>query len=165
MGLLKLNNILSCVILILLFSCDRHKKYDSYQSLENEVWTSDNIVVFNVDIDNVKQPTDVFLNVRSDSKYQYRNLFIVTKIISPEKNVLQDTLEFEMADAFGNWLGEGLTDVKNNKLYFLENYIFQEKGTYQFEFSQAMRKRGEINGISELSGITDVGLRIEESKK
>jgi len=165
MGLLKLNNILSCVILILLFSCDRYKKYDSYQSLENEVWMSDNTVVFNVVIDNVKQPTDVFLNVRSDSKYQYRNLFIVSKITSPKKNVLQDTLEFEMADAFGNWLGEGLTDVKNNKLYCLENYTFQEKGTYQFEFSQAMRKRGEIHGISELSGITDVGLRIEESKK
>lgn len=165
MGLLKVNKILFCIVLILSFSCDRYKKYDSYQTLENKVWKAKDSVLFKVGIEDISKPHHVFLNVRTDNQYQYRNLYVISKMTLPSKIVIQDTLEYEMADAFGNWLGEGFTDVRNNKLYFLENYTFPETGTYRFEFFQAMRKRGQVEGISELLGITDVGLRIEESKK
>ncbi|NIJ44013.1 gliding motility-associated lipoprotein GldH [Wenyingzhuangia heitensis] len=160
-----MNKLLFCVVLILSISCDRYKKYDSYQTLKNGTWQAKDSVVFKADIKDTIQSHHVFLNVRTDNNYQYRNLFVISKVTLPSKIVIQDTLEYEMADAFGNWLGDGLTDVKNNKLFFLEDYIFPERGTYQFEFFQAMRKRGEIDGVPKLFGVIDVGLRIEESTK
>ena len=152
-------------MLVVFVSCDEAKIYDSYQTLTNKAWELDTPVVFDVVVDDTIKKHHVFLNVRTDNEYLYRNLYVLSKLTLPNKTVIQDTLEYEMADAFGNWLGEGLTDVRDNKLYFLENYQFPEKGNYQFEFSHGMRKRNEVEGIENLTGITDIGLRIEESTK
>jgi len=43
-----------------------------------------------------------------------------------------------------------------------ENIIFPISGQYTFSIWQAMRKNGEVNGVSQLQGISDVGLRIEK---
>lgn len=161
MGLLKVNKFFCFIAILVSISCDSNKEYDSYQSIENSLWKLNEPVVFEVDIEQAEAQQNVFLNVRTDSNYPYRNLYIISKMILPNGAVLQDTLEYEMADAFGNRLGAGITDVKDNKLYYLENYKFPKKGTYVFEFHQAMRKRGDIKGIEELKGITAVGLRIE----
>ena len=162
MGLQRVNKIISIIFIFICISCDSNKKYDTYQSIKNSVWKLEEPVVFEVDIQDTISQQNVFLNVRTDSKYPYRNLFIISKMTLPNGAILKDTLEYEMADAFGNWLGDGITDVKDNKLYYLENYKFTKKGTYIFEFYQAIRNRGEINGLKELKGVTDVGLRIED---
>lgn len=165
MGLLRVNKILVIVLLLLFVSCDEVKIFDSYQTLTNKAWELDKPVVFKVAIEDISKKHHVFLNIRTDNDYLYRNLYVLSKLTLPNKTVVQDTLEYEMTDPFGNWLGVGLTDVRDNKLYFLENYQFPEKGTYQFEFSHGMRKRNEIDGIQSLTGITDIGLRIEKLSK
>lgn len=76
-----------------------------------------------------------------------------------------DTLEYEMTDVFGNWLGAGFTDIKENKLFYKENVIFSEKGAYKFSVQHATRSVNDIEGEIPLHGITDVGLRIENVKK
>ncbi|MGY5355210.1 gliding motility lipoprotein GldH [Wenyingzhuangia sp. IMCC45467] len=157
-----MNKIIYLIFFISCISCDANKEYDSYQSMKNGLWNLEEPVIFEVDIEDTKSQQNVFLNVRTDSQYQYRNLYVISKMILPNGAILQDTLEYEMADAFGNSLGDGMTDVKENKLYYLEKYRFTKKGTYTFEFYQAMRKRGEIEGLQELKGVTDVGLRIEK---
>lgn len=162
MDLLKVSKFLGVVVLFLmLVACDEHKVYDQYQTQENKAWVLEKPVVFQVDIKDALKKYNVLLNVKTDNDYLYRNLYVLTKVRLPNSTSIIDTLEYEMTDAFGNWLGEGYMDVRNNKLLFLENYEFPEKGIYQFEFSHGMRKRGEVEGISELTGITDIGLRIE----
>ena len=162
MGLQRVNEIIYFIFVFLCISCDSDKKYDTYQAMDNSVWRLEEPVVFEVDIEDTNSQQNVFLNVRTDSDYPYRNLYVISKMTLPNGAILQDTLEYEMADAFGNWLGDGMTDVKDNKLYYLEKYKFPKKGTYRFEFYQAMRNRGEIKGLEELKGVTDVGLRIED---
>ena len=76
-----------------------------------------------------------------------------------------DTLEYEMADVYGNWLGAGFTDIKENKLFYKENVVFSEKGDYKFNIQQATRSVYDIEGKNTLQGITDVGLRIEKVKE
>ena len=67
-----------------------------------------------------------------------------------------------MADVDGKFLGEGLTDLKENVLEFKSNVIFPTTGTYNISIQQAMRKSGEIDGITSLKGVTDVGIQIEK---
>ena len=70
-----------------------------------------------------------------------------------------------MAAPNGELLGKGFSDVKESKLWYkgYENdFIFSEKGVYKVNVQHAMRKNGEIEGVQNLEGITEVGFRIEK---
>ena len=82
----------------------------------------------------------------------------------PDLTKVVDTLEYEMADATGRFLGSGFSDRKENKLFYKENVRFKESGIYLFQIRQAMRKRNEVAGISPLQGISDVGISVEKVK-
>lgn len=85
--------------------------------------------------------------------------------MAPNQFVTIDTLQYEMTDKTGKWLGKGFTDLKENKLFFKENYRFKNKGNYHIKIIHAMRKNKETEGIEELEGISTVGFRIESVKK
>ncbi len=143
-------------------ACDSDRVFDEYKSVPNE-WDKDSTITFNIqEIDSAKI-YDLFINIRNNSEYKYRNLFLVTEVQFPQGKVITDTLEYEMAAPNGEWLGTGFGDVKENKLWFKEQVRFEETGPYQIRIKHAMRKNGEINGIKKLEGITDVGFRIENS--
>ncbi len=89
-------------------------------------------------------------------------MFLIVNIDFPNNNVVVDTLEYEMADIEGNFLGYGFTDLKENILEYKTNVVFPTKGTYTFSIQHAMRKSGDVNGIDLLEGVTDIGLRIEK---
>ena len=76
-----------------------------------------------------------------------------------------DTLHYQMADDKGRFLGEGFSQIKENKLFYKEDIQFPNAGDYQLVMYQAMRRNGTENGIENLEGILDVGLRIEKSKE
>ena len=101
--------------------------------------------------------------MRNNNDYQYSNLFLIVGIDFPNNFSVIDTLEYEMANAEGKFLGSGFTDLKENKLEYKSNVIFPSTGTYHISVQHAMRKSGDIEGISLLQGITDVGLRIEKN--
>jgi gliding motility-associated lipoprotein GldH len=83
----------------------------------------------------------------------------------PNGKILKDTLEYKMADPDGKLLGTGFTDVKENKLWykgFERPFMFNESGEYKIKIQHAMRQNGQVNGIENLVGITDIGFRIEK---
>ena len=51
--------------------------------------------------------------------------------------------------------------IKENKLWYKENFIFNEEGEYTVNIQHAMRENGKVNGVVELEGITDIGFRVE----
>jgi gliding motility-associated lipoprotein GldH len=111
-------------------------------------------------------PYNLFLNVRNNNDYPFNNMYLIVSLREPGKKptIKIDTLEYQMADVDGTLLGEGFTDVKESKLWYLENYVFNRIGNYKVEVVQAVRATGEVNGVAELKGITELGLRIEKTK-
>ncbi|WP_456376073.1 gliding motility lipoprotein GldH [Lutibacter sp.] len=149
----------------MLFSCDTNMVYDQYKSIENQQWYSNksiNFIVSNIDTISTK---NVFINIRNNKNYEFSSIFLITKMEFPSGYKVVDTLEYEMTDSYGNWLGSGFTDIKENKLFYKENVVFSEKGDYKFNIYQATRSVNDIEGKTPLKGITDVGLRIEKGKK
>jgi gliding motility-associated lipoprotein GldH len=139
--------------------------FDDYKSIENHKWSSEkniSFIVFNADTISIR---NVFINIRNNKNYEFSSLFLIAKMEFPSGYKVVDTLEYEMTDAFGNWLGSGFTDIKENKLFYKENVIFSEKGDYQFSVQHATRSINDVESIIPLQGITDVGLRIEKVKK
>jgi gliding motility-associated lipoprotein GldH len=111
-------------------------------------------------------PYNLFLNVRNNNDYPFNNMYLIVSLKEPGKKptIKIDTLEYQMADVDGTLLGEGFTDVKESKLWYLENYVFNRIGNYKVEVVQAVRATGEVDGVAELEGITELGLRIEKTK-
>ena len=103
----------------------------------------------------------MYVNLRNTNDYKYNNLFLIVSTKFPNGKTIIDTLEYRMANAQGEFLGSGFSDLKENKLWYKENVVFKELGEYEFTIQHAMRENGRVEGIKDLEGITDVGLRIE----
>jgi|LGOV01.1.fsa_nt_gb gliding motility-associated lipoprotein GldH len=143
-------------ILFFIVSCDENSIYDEYVNLPDAVWDEDNIVDFNFTLDDSISKNQVYIKIRNTVDYPYSNLYLFTKVNFPDGKVLIDTLEYEMTDAEGLWLGDGVSGLKSNLLYFKKDVIFYKKGDYNISIQHGMR-------TDNLEGIQDVGLRIERN--
>lgn len=155
------NRILFGLIVFSLLACDSNRVFDEYRSVSNQ-WNKDSILSFKVTPPDSINAFNVFINLRNNKDYKYSNLFLIVSTKFPNGKVIKDTLEYRMARPSGEFLGTGFTDVKENKLWYKENVIFNEIGEYEFTIQHAMRKNGSVDGVMNLEGITDVGLRIEK---
>ena len=163
---IKIHKQLSLVALtFLLFSCNSNVVFDQYIPIEDQEWHSEKGVDFIINNLDTISVNNVFINIRNNKNYEFSSLFLIAKLELPNGYKVIDTLEYEMTDASGNWLGSGFTDLKENKLFYKENVVFSEIGTYKFNIQNATRGINDIQGKNPLEGITDVGLSIEKIKK
>ena len=150
------------IILLLIISCNDSTVFNTYKPISGSQWHKDSIVKFTFDPIDTLSKNNVYINLRNNNDYQYNNLYLIVGIHFPNNNKVIDTLEYEMADAEGKFLGAGFTDLKENKLEYKTNVVFPITGTYMVSIQHAMRKSGDVNGIDLLQGVTDVGLEIEK---
>ena len=152
------------IILWLIHSCHSDTVYNHYQKVEKAEWAQNHIVEFEIAMQDSISPYNIFINLRNTKDYGFSNLFLITQMTFPDKTRVIDTLEYEMTDANGLFLGSGFSDIKENKLFYKENIRFHHSGNYILQVEQAMRKRNEVPGINPLQGISDVGISIEKVK-
>lgn len=147
-------------IAIFFLSCDDKRVFDEYKSVGKN-WHKDSIVHFDLpDLDALKK-YNLFVTLRDNSDYKYDNIFLIIALNQPNKQVKVDTLEFQMANPDGSLLGDGFSDIKENKLVYKLNESFLLKGIYKLKIQHAMRETGKIEGDTNLQGISEVGIRIE----
>jgi gliding motility-associated lipoprotein GldH len=154
------NSFLYFLVLIVLISCDKKRVFDEYKTGGNG-WNKDSIVSFDLPAVDTKKQYNLFINIRDNNDYPFNNLFLIVNMEQPDKRTIVDTLEYQMANPDGSLLGEGFTDVKDNKLIYKERMKFNS-GTYKIHIKQAVRQTGKVSGVVKLEGITDVGFRIEK---
>ena len=163
---LRKTNFIGLLLLLLFFtSCDKKQLYSEYKELDGS-WKKSDTLRFTFEQKDTINPYNLFLNVRNNNDYPFNNMYLIVSLKEPGKKptIKIDTLEYQMADVDGTLLGEGFTDVKESKLWYLENYVFNRIGNYKVEVVQAVRATGEVDGVAELKGITELGLRIEKTK-
>ncbi len=161
--LIKRSKLLVLLSLVLVsLSCDSKRIYDQYKTLPNQ-WHKDSIISFTITPPDSINAYNLFVNLRNTNAYKYNNLFLIVEMTFPHGKTIKDTLEYKMAAPSGKLLGTGITDTKENKLWYKEQVVFNESGAYQVNIQQAMRENGQIEGITELEGVTDVGFRIEKT--
>jgi len=158
------NSILICIALLFI-GCDSDKVFDTYMAIPNHEWSSENHLKFEVNASDTISKHNVFIQLRNTDEFEFSTLFIIGKIKFPNGTQVIDTLEYEMADVRGKWLGTGYTSVKENKLFYKENIQFNQSGIYTFNLRQATRKMADVEGKKPLKGVSDVGLRIEKILK
>ena len=156
--------LLIAIALLLGLSCTEQLAYFEYQPTDNGKWGKDQPMEFQFsDLDST-QTYNMYITLRNDEDYPYSNLFLIAEMTRPDGASERDTLEYEMADAQGKWLGTGYGSVKENKLWYKENIVFPVTGVYTVTVSHAMRRNGSVEGIEMLPGVLDVGLQIEKNR-
>ena len=153
------------VLAAMLGSCNDRLVRSEFRATDGGSWSKDNVLEFSFsEVDTARQH-DLFLNIRNDASFPYSNLFLIAELESPSGATVKDTLQYEMAMPDGTWLGKGYGSIKENKLWYKEDIVFSEPGEYRLRVSHAMRKNGNVNGVVNLEGITDVGFEIEKSEE
>ena len=150
------------IAVICFVSCENDMVFDEYKEVSTS-WNEKDIVSFKMNPNDTLQAYNLFVNVRNTNEYKYNNLFLIVEMDFPNGKVVVDTLEYKMAYKTGELLGEGIGAIKTNKLWYKEGVKFTEEGDYEIKIQHAMRKNGEVNGITNLEGVTDVGFSIEKS--
>ena len=156
----KIRLILVC-LLVVFTSCDSNQVFDQYQSVPKQ-WNKGEIIEFSFQAPDSINPYNLYVNLRNNNDYKYSNLFLIVGIDFPNNYQIIDTLEYEMTTPEGRFLGTGISDVLENKLEYKTNVNFPVSGNYTIHVQHAMRKSQEIEGLTYLNGVTDVGIKIEK---
>jgi gliding motility-associated lipoprotein GldH len=150
---------------VIIISCGDRSALNKYQTLENSSWQFGKSIVFDFEVQDTLTPKNLFINIRSNNEYEFSNIYLITELKFSDNSLIIDTLQYEMADASGNFLGTGFSEIKENMLFYKERKVFPVKGKYTLKIAQAMRKNGEVAPIETLKGIQDVGFSIEKIKE
>jgi len=125
-------------------------------AFENSTWSLYNTPDFSITISDTITSSDVYFTIRTGSDYPFRNIFLFVTVISPDKKIVNDTLEYNLADERGNWFGKGFGDIHELDLPYKRNIFFPAKGVYDFKIQHGMR-------VGDLLGVYDIGVRINKS--
>lgn len=159
--------LLALVSLFVVTSCDSKAVYDEYKSIPNK-WHKDSVASFNFKAPDTVKNYNLYVNLRNTNDYKFSNLFLIVELNYPNGKAVKDTLEYKMAAPNGELLGTGFSDIKENKLWYRgykSSFRFSETGDYKVNIQHAMRKNGDVNGVLNLEGITDIGFRVEHAQK
>ena len=158
-----MRNSLTCLIAVLILaSCNSNAIVGEMKSI-NGSWSQEEEVLFELPQLDSLQTYNMFLHLRNSNEYPFNNIYLIVDINFPHGKTVTDTLEYRMAAPDGSWLGQGIGSIKESKLWYKENVRFFEEGVYTLSISQAVRNNGEVGGVSQLRGITDVGYSIEKA--
>ena len=143
-------------ILLTLASCDNKAVSDSYVTIPTTGWDKDSMAVFRVKIKDIGRHYNLFVNVRNEGDYENSNLYLFIDAIGPSGKVERDTVNCLLAEQSGKWRGAGWGNYYQLTQLYKKGVKFPEKGEYTFRFIHGMR-------ADKISGIRDVGLRVEKA--
>jgi len=147
---------LAVVFCVLLVSCSTNYYEKSYE-IKDKVWNHENLFQFKVDITDNTKPYNLFINIKNSTDFIHSNIFLFVNVMYPDNTVFKDTVEGELADYRGQWLGKGNSNFRSNKFLYKRNIKFPNEGTYVFVIQHAMREE-------DLYGILNIGLEVEQIK-
>ena len=151
-----IHQILSALLLAGLISCDPNRIIEENREIENASWSVQDTKSFSFNISDTNLHYNVFLNVRNNNEYTYRNLYLFVEMTSPSNKYFVDTVEIFLADNKGKWLGSGIGNVWLNQVALLEKVKLKEIGAYSVKINHGMRHEM-------LKAINDIGIRVERA--
>ncbi|MCC8146359.1 MAG: gliding motility lipoprotein GldH [Bacteroidales bacterium] len=142
------------LFLVILASCSEKEIFSEYRSISQAEWDKNDILEFEVYIKDTEALYDVFLELRNNNDYSFRNIWLFIDYQTPSGEIRSDTLNADLADIYGKWYGKGISLYTYTFPYGL-NVQYKDTGNYTYTIRQGMRE-------NPLKGISDVGLRVSK---
>ncbi len=157
-------NKFSLIFLFLVQSCNSNAEFIQYNSV-NGIWHKDSIQNFNFELDS--RPNllyNSFINLRINEKYPFNNIFLIVSLRDSLNTLSIDTLEYKLADKYGNFTGNKQINIVENSLLHKENIELDKHKRYFVSIEHVMRIINKADGLENLNGIVDVGYKLEKVK-
>ncbi len=145
--------VVSVLLLGALHSCGISDTYNEMSVLPDNGWFKRDVQRFIAETPELQERYDLYLSVRHNGDYIYRNLWLFVTYTDEQGKARVDTVNCELADDFGRWTGSGWGSYYQQEILLNDNYRFPAGKEAQFTVQQAMRDE-------RIRGITNVGLRI-----
>ncbi len=138
-----------------LAACTQIDLFEKLNNIPNAEWKRDDIQRVELNIADSTQQYRVFVVMRHDNQYAFRNIWINLGIQQPGDSTIQvQPFELQLA-ASDKWLGTGMGDVFERRiLLFPKPVRFPKTGKIVFTLQQNMR-------VDPLPHIFQTGIRIE----
>ena len=154
-----LRNSLFCLLgICLMAACNENTVYHSYQSLPDEGWGKSDTLSFLIPVTDSIPPTlRLFAEVRNRTDYPYHNLYLFISQNLQDSTVWRtDTITINLADSTGRWIGNGWGCIYQSAV-FIKSVRPLYPANYTFKIMNGMKDE-------KLSGINDIGIRIERQE-
>lgn len=152
----RINSVLILAMGLLLLSCGDKPMYEEVVSFDNREWKLDVKPEYTVEVKDASKVYDFTLSLRTTTDYQYSNLWVFMKTITPDGTVAREPFEIVITNDDGSWVGEKSGSVVTTPLYFRSRKL-PIKGKYTFVIEQGITE-------SKVDEVLDLGFRVEESK-
>ena len=145
-----------CYLLLVLSlaSCYFEDSFEEHKDFNGKAWHTDSLVDISLkSIDSLKKH-DIDIIIRHNINYEYQNIFIFVYYDNKK-----DTLELNMANLKGKWLGNGVGNIRKIRYNYKKGVVFKKTKNEKIQIEQAVRY-GDEEKIIELLNIESVGIKI-----
>ena len=144
------------LMLCFLVSCES-KFYKKYQDIPMLQWKRENVLKYEVQIDNIAKAYDLTIALRFVPSIKQHPLNLLVGTVSPTGKTTQKTYAINIKGAEGQHIGKLMGDIADLEQKIEGKYMFLEKGKYTFTITQA-------TDAADLGGVQEVGLVIDQEK-
>lgn len=145
------------VAALLLGACNGQTAYHAFRSLPDRGWLRQDTVNFQVEVPDSFTTYSLYVEVRNNAAYPYRNLPLSVTGYTPDSLRLPaDTFQLMLADTLGRWNGQGWGGLYQ-AAFQAGNVSIGKAGTYRFQVAYTLPD-------TLLKGISDVGIRLDRSR-
>jgi gliding motility-associated lipoprotein GldH len=139
---------------VFFLSCSQKEVFYEFRSFPQAEWDQQEAVRFEVPVSDNSIPYDIFLEIRNNNSYSYRNLWLFIDYRNPGGQFRSDTVYVDLADIYGKWYGKGIS-LYNYSFPYELGVQYPDTGKQVYTIRQGMRD-------NPLKGISDVGLKISK---
>jgi len=148
------------IFLAITFNSCETDKYLQFHDFDSG-WGNSQLIEFNFQAEKQNDIKNIDFILRHNNNYPFANIFLISELITSNKKIQIDTLEFKLADSSGKWLGTTKISLVEHKLPYKTNFVLNEGETFKLNVRTSMRLNNEINEIENLDGVLNLGLLIE----
>jgi gliding motility-associated lipoprotein GldH len=143
--------------LMLIVSCTTTDLFEKTVVIPHHEWQSSYRPSFEFDIKDTTSLYKVFLVLRHNEKYNFKNIYVNLYIKGPgQDTAVKVQRDLLLATDAKGWLGTGMDDIYEHRIVLTENQSLKA-GVYTFTIEHIMRE-------DPLKNVLNVGIRVEKEK-
>ena len=123
---------------LLLMSCGKNKVFEKFVKFENYDWKMDQILKFDVPVEDTSAAYDVSIPVRHTDNYPYDALLVNVTYYAPNGEMHTKNYKLSFRDSTGKFIGDAAGDIWDEKVVIMKQAKFNAKGVYKFEIENNM---------------------------
>ncbi|GAA5036445.1 gliding motility lipoprotein GldH [Marivirga lumbricoides] len=152
-----LNSLFLLFLAFVAFSCTENRYYEENIDFSDRIWQMNETASFTFNIDDDSSYYELYLNLRNDVQYPYRNIYVhYTLQDSTDRELEKELQNIQLFDPkTGEPFGSGVSSIYSHQVLLKDSVLFPREGRYTIALKQYMR-------TDSLQGVYSVGLRIDK---